>query len=105
MEIYLNALGGLRDVRITKKNISIFLKNREEFDVIYDPKNTLGFKSKEFSWGFMSAYNQLDVVINENFGEKLVHSLKNDLDGFKVDFEKFMSDIGLPIEINNSKLV
>jgi hypothetical protein len=104
MKIYLNTLDGLRDVRITKKNISIFLKNREEFDVVYDPKNTLGFKSKEFAWGFRSASNQFDVVINENLGEKLIHSLKNNLNGFKVDFEKLMSDIGLPIDINNSKL-
>lgn len=100
MLVHFLTLAGQRKVRIKKGGISIFLHNTNEFDSIYNP--TSSFKSREYAWGFVSAHNQFDIVINESSIKRLEQLLETDLPQFKIDFAELMNKIGLPIDIAKS---
>ena len=89
-----------RKVRIKKRGISIYLKNTNDFDSIYNP--TPSFKSREYAWGFVSAHNQFDVFINESSITRLLDLMDKDFKQFKADFGELMEKIGLPIDIDKS---
>jgi hypothetical protein len=95
------SLPGQRKVRIKKKGISIFL-NTNDFDSIYNP--TSSFKSREYAWGFVSAHNQFDIIINESSITRLLDLMDKDFKQFKADFSELMEKIGLPIDIDKSEL-